>query len=169
MIARVPLVASDADVLRTSTENPAWRVERDASGALIMTPPTGIETSKRNAALTSMIHEWAEAHDYVAFDSNGGFRLPNKSIVAPDAALVTKETWASLSAEERDGFFPGAPAVAVELCSHTDQPLRLRAKLERLRRAGTSYVVLIDPYQGTIWTDGTAPAAFDVDFAQLLK
>ncbi len=116
-----------------------------------------------------MIHKWAEVNDYVAFDSNGGFRLPNKSIVAPDAALVTKEMWASLSAEQRDGFFPGAPAVAVELCSHTDQPLRLRAKLERLRRAGTSYVVLIDPYQGTIWTDGTPPIAFDLDFAQLLK
>lgn len=134
-----------------------------------MTPPTGIGTSRRNAVLTSIIHKWAEAHDYVAFDSSGGFRLPNKSIVAPDAALVTKETWASLTTEEREGFFPGAPAIAVELCSHTDEPLRLRAKLERLRRAGTSYVVLIDPYRGTIWTDGAAPAAFDVDFTQLLK
>jgi Uma2 family endonuclease len=168
-MARVALVASDADVLRISAENPGWRIERDATGALIITPPAGIETSRRNAILTSMMHDWAEAHNYVAFDSSGGFRLPNKSIVAPDAALVTNETWTKLTVDEREGFFPGAPAVAIELCSHTDEPLRLRAKLERLRRAGTSFVVLIDPYCGTIWTDGIAPAGFDLDFTRLIQ
>ncbi|MGA8324507.1 MAG: Uma2 family endonuclease [Candidatus Cybelea sp.] len=169
MIARVPLVASDADILRISAENPGWRIERDANGALIMTPPTGIETSKRNALLTHMIFNWAEPHGYVAFDSNGGFRLADTSIVAPDAALVSGDRWASLSAEQRDGFFPGAPAVAVELCSHSDTPSLLQAKLERMRQAGTEYVVLVDPYRGIIWTDGAAPADFHLDFHQLLK
>jgi Uma2 family endonuclease len=169
VIARVPLVVSDADVLRVSAENPGWRIERDADGALIMTPPTGIETSKRNALLTRMISEWAESHGYVAFDSNGGFRLTDTSIVAPDAALISDESWANLSAEERDGFFPGPPAVAVELCSHSDTPALLRAKLERIRQAGASYVVLVDPYRDVIWTDGAAPADFHLDFHQLLK
>jgi Uma2 family endonuclease len=169
VIARVPLVASDADVLRTSVENPGWRIERDADGALLMTPPTGIETSRRNAALTSMLFEWAKRNGYVALDSNGGFRLPDTSIVAPDGSLISKETYAQLTAEERDGFFPGTPEVAIELCSHTDNPVELRLKLERLRRAGTSYVVLVDPYRGVIWTEGVAPVGFDLDFTQLLK
>lgn len=116
-----------------------------------------------------MIDEWAEAHGYVAFDSNGGFRLPDTSVVAPDASLVTQESWQKLSAKERERFFPGAPAIAIELCSDTDNPNDLRTKLERIRQAGASYVVLVDPYRGIIWTDGAAPADFDLDFHQLLQ
>lgn len=134
-----------------------------------MTPPAGMETSKRNALLTHMVFEWAELHCYVAFDSNGGFRLPDTSIVAPDAALLSHDSWASLTAKEREGFFPGAPAVAVELCSYSDTPSLLQAKLERMRRAGTAYVILVDPYRRSVWTDGTPPEDFDLDFQQLLK
>jgi hypothetical protein len=45
----------------------------------------------------------------------------------------------------------------------------LRAKLERIRQAGATFVVLIDPYRHEIWTDGTSPEGFDLDFAALLK
>ena len=165
----MPLLASDADLMRISVENPGWRIERDAGGALIMTPPTGIGTSRRNARLTRLLDEWAEAHGYVAFDSNGGFRLPDTSVVSPDAALVTGDRWAMLTEDQRKGFFPGTPAVAIELCSYTDDPNQLRAKLERMRRLGTAYVVLIDPESSTIWTDGTPPAGFDLDFEQLIR
>jgi Uma2 family endonuclease len=168
VIARVPLVASDEDILRISAANPGWRVERDAVGAPIMTPPTGAATAGRNAWLTSMIFEWAKEHGYFAFDSNCGFRLADTSVVAPDAALITLKSWEELPADERERFFPGAPAVAVELVSPTDSLSDLRAKLVRLRRAGTSYVVLIDPYGGTIWTDGTPPPGFDLNFEPLL-
>lgn len=165
----MPLVATDDDVLRTSAENPGWRIERDAGGALIMTPPTGAATSARNVRLTSMLFGWAEEHGYVAFDSNGGFRLPDTSIVAPDGSLITQASWEELTEKERERFYPGAPAVAIELCSYSNNPVELRAKLLRLRRAGTSYVVLVDPYRGTTWTDGAAPAGFDLDFERLLK
>jgi Uma2 family endonuclease len=168
VIARIPLPATDDDVMRISSENPGWRVERTADGVLTMTPPTGAATSKRNSRLTRMLDEWAEAHGYVAFDSNGGFRLPDTSVVGPDAALVTQESWEQLSAKQRERFFPGAPLVAIELVSDSDDPNELRAKLQRIRRAGTAYAVLIDPYRSTIWTDGIAPAAFDLDFAPLL-
>lgn len=92
-----------------------------------------------------MVDEWAEAHGYVSFDSNGGFRLPDTSVVAPDASLVTQASWDKLTAKQRERFFPGAPVVAVELCSDSDNPNDLRAKLERIRQAGASYVILIDP------------------------
>lgn len=168
MIARIPLIATDDDLMRISSENPGWRVERAASGALTMTPPTGAASSNRNARLTHMFFDWAEAHGFVAFDSNGGFRLPDTSVVAPDAALVTQASWDKLTAKQRERFFPGAPVVAVELCSDNDNPNDLRAKLERIRQAGASYVILIDPYRSHIWTDGAAPADFDLDFRPLL-
>lgn len=167
MIARIALAATDDDIMRISSQNPGWRVERTADGVLTMTPPTGAASSRRNARLTRMIVEWAEAHGYVAFDSNGGFRLPDTSVVGPDASLVKEASWERLGAKERERFFPGAPFVAIELCSDADNPNELRAKLARIRRAGASYVVFIDPYRMNIWTDGAAPAGFDLDFAQL--
>jgi Uma2 family endonuclease len=155
--------------MRISAENPGWRVERAANGVLTMTPPTGAASSNRNARLTHMIFNWAEPHGFVAFDSNGGFRLPDTSVVAPDASLVTQESWDKLTVKERERFFPGAPVAALELCSDSDNPNDLRAKLERIRQAGAAYVVLIDPYRGEIWTDGAAPANFDLDFRPLLE
>ncbi len=169
MIARVPILASDEDILRISAENPGWRTERAPNGQVTMTPPTGGISSKRNARLTRLVDEWAEKHGYIAFDSNGGFRLADSSIVAPDVALIPEAAWLTLGADEREGFLPLAPAVAIELCSKTDDPAVLRLKLERLREAGTSYVVLIDPYRKTIWTAGESPAAFDLDFSQVLN
>lgn len=115
-----------------------------------------------------MFVEWAESHGYVAFDSNGGFRLSDTSVVGPDAALVSKASWEQLSVKQRERFFPGAPEVAVELCSDSDDPNALKSKLERIRAAGASYVALIDPYRRTIWTDGKPPCGFDVDFQKLL-
>jgi Uma2 family endonuclease len=168
VIARIPLFATDDDVMRISSHNPGWRVERTADGVLTMTPPTGAASSNRNARLTHMFFEWAESHGYVAFDSNGGFRLPDTSVIGPDASLVTQESWERLTVKQRERFFPGAPTVAVELCSDSDNPNELRAKLERIRQAGASYVILIDPYRGEIWTDGIAPEGFDLDFEPLL-
>lgn len=154
--------------MRISSENPGWRFERDADGVLAVTPPYGAASSKRNSRLTRMIDEWAKTHGYVAFDSNGGFRLPDTSVVGPDAALVTQESWDRLTAKQRERFFPGAPIVAVELCSDSDNPNELREKLQRIRRAGASYVVLIDRYRTEIWTDGVPPEGFDLDFEPLL-
>lgn len=155
--------------MRISADNPGWQFERDHNGALIVTPPTGAETSRRNVCLTHMIDDWAKAHGYVAFDSNCGFSLPDESVVAPDASLVTQQAWEQLTPKQRERFFPGAPALAIEFCSYTDNPKELRAKLERIRQAGASYVVLIDPYRKTIWTDGTPPTGFDVDFQKILE
>jgi len=169
MIAHVPVKVTDEDVLLTAAENPGWKVERDQSGQLVMTPPTGGESARRNSRLTRLLDEWAEANDFISFDSNGGFRLADSSIVAPDGALVGRASWNALSKEDREGIVPLVPAVAVELSSKTDEPIKLQAKLERLLSAGATYVVLIDPYRKTIWERGARPHGFDLDFSALLE
>lgn len=168
MHARIPLSASDEDLLRISAQNPGWRVERTADGQLLMTPPAGANSSRRNARLAAIVDEWAQSHGYVAFDSSGGFRLGASEVVSPDASLVAAESWAKLGDEERERFYPGAPAIAIELCSPTDEPERMRAKLQRLREAGTAYVIFIDPYRRAIWAEGTPPGGFDLNFEELL-
>ncbi|MBV9263343.1 MAG: Uma2 family endonuclease [Candidatus Eremiobacteraeota bacterium] len=168
MIAQIFLPAGDDDLLRISAENPGWTVERSADRRLIMTPPTGGESSRRNALLTASLVRWAEANDYIAFDSSAGFRLPDTSVVSPDGALVPRSTWEALTNRDREKIVRVIPTVAIELVSYSDEPAMLREKLERLRALGTSYVVLIDPYRETIWTDGTPLESFTLDFTQLL-
>lgn len=134
-----------------------------------MTPPTGGRSSKRNLRLAQLVQEWADQHDFVGFDSNGGFRLPDTSIVAPDAAFVTRAAWEHLSENDQEGFVPLVPEIAIELRSKSDSADDLRAKLLRLRSLGTAYVILIDPYAGDIWTDGVPPENFDIPLSRLLK
>jgi Uma2 family endonuclease len=164
--ARVPIIATDEDVLRTTADNPGWKVERDANGQLTMSPPAGGRSSRRNSRLTRMLDEWAQRHDFASFDSSCGFRLPDSSIVSPAGALVPLERWRALEEEEREGFLPIVPTVAIELCS-TDDPRDLRRKLESIKNAGASYVVLI--YRNAIWEDGARPSHFDLDFTTLLS
>jgi len=41
MIAQVPVRASKDDLIRVSEINPGWKVELDADGTLLMSPPAG--------------------------------------------------------------------------------------------------------------------------------
>jgi Uma2 family endonuclease len=50
-----------------------------------------------------------------SFDSSTGFRLPDNSVLSPDAALVALDRWQALSDAERRGFAPLCPGLAVEL------------------------------------------------------
>src|SRR5688500_16942768 len=69
--------------------NRDWRIERTAEGDLEIMPPTGGETSNRNAHITMQVGIWARQDGTgVAFDSNGGFILPNGAMRSPDASWI---------------------------------------------------------------------------------
>jgi Uma2 family endonuclease len=169
MLVRIPMAATKADLRRVSAANPESSVELWPDGELSVTPPTGGASGERNARLAVLIGQWAAAHDYVAFDSSAGFELLNKAVLSPDAAIVQRSLWMSLTAKQREAFVKIVPDVAIEIVSQSDQPAHLRAKLELFRQAGTMYVVLIDPYRREIWTDGTPPPDFALDLASLLE
>jgi len=61
------------------------------------------EESDQPMASTRVFHG-----GWLAFDSSTGFRLPDGSVLSPDASLVDLERWQALSAEERRGFAPCA-------------------------------------------------------------
>lgn len=71
------------------------RLERSATGDLIVNPPAGWETGERNRSLTGQLDRWYEDHDDLgkAFDSSTGFTLPNGAIRSPDASWVSQERW----------------------------------------------------------------------------
>jgi Uma2 family endonuclease len=58
--------------------NRGWRIERSAQGDLQVMVHTGGVTSNRNSGLNYQLTGWAlQDGTGVAFESNGGFILPN--------------------------------------------------------------------------------------------
>ena len=67
------------------------RLERKATGVLIVNPPNGWETGNRNSKTIQQLANWADTNDTgLVFDSSTGFTLPNGAIRSPDASWVSK-------------------------------------------------------------------------------
>ncbi len=122
------------------------RFERTAKGELIVMPPTGGETGKRNFKLSQQLANWADADGTgVGFDSSTGFKLPNGADRSPDAAWVRLERWEALTPEQRRKFPPLAPDFVVELRSASDDLKPLQDKMKEYRDNGVRLGWLIDP------------------------
>ncbi|ESA34693.1 hypothetical protein N836_14840 [Leptolyngbya sp. Heron Island J] len=123
------------------------RLERTATGHLIVNPPTGGEIGHRNLSITGQLSVWFEANDTLgkAFDSSTGFALPNGANRSPDASWVRKERWEALTPEQREGFVPLCPDFVVELRSKTDSLKDLREKMQEYMENGSQLGWLIDP------------------------
>ena len=126
--------------------NPELQIERTRTGDLIVMTPAGGESSYRNARIVTALTFWAERGDRgVAFDSSGGFILPNGAMRSPDAAWVERSRLAELSIEQKRRFLPLCPDFVVELRSVTDPLADLQAKMEEYRDNGARLGWLIDP------------------------
>ncbi|MEM9218267.1 MAG: Uma2 family endonuclease [Cyanobacteria bacterium P01_F01_bin.150] len=123
------------------------RLERTATGELIVNPPTGGETGKRNAKLGTQLGVWCEANEELGeyFDSSIGFELPNGANRSPDASWIRKERWESLTSDQQEGIVPLCPDFVVELRSKTDGLRDLRAKMQEYMDNGVQLGWLIDP------------------------
>jgi len=123
------------------------RFERTAIGELIVNPPTGGGSGKRNLSISSQLGVWFEANETLgeAFDSSTGFRLPNGANRSPDASWVKRDRWDALTLEEQEGFVPLCPDFVVELRSQTDSLKKLRDKMQEYMNNGAQLGWLIDP------------------------
>ena len=146
--------------------NPDAVLELAADGSLICMTPTGSETGARNADLAFQIQAWARATgSWKGFDSSSGFRLPDNSVLSPDASLVGLDRWQALSTEQRRGFAPLCPDLVVELASPSDEGPRgitaLRQKMAAYQRNGARLGWLLIPTERAveIWEPLAAPPA----------
>lgn len=158
---------SDDDIMRISVENSGWQFERDASGALLVSPPTDSDSDTKNVELMFQIATYAKRYGGKPFGSSGGFTMPNAAMYSPDGAWIATERWLALTQKERDGFAPIVPDVWIELRSITDSLETLKSKLLMMRTFGAAYVALVDPYERTLWEDGTPPPDFALDLAAI--
>ena len=135
--------------------NPEAVLELEADGRLIVMTPTGSQTSSRNSRLVMRLLLWADRQGgWKVFDSSGGFRLPDGSVLSPDASLLRMERWQALTAEQRRGFAPLCPDLVVELASPADEGPRgisaLRRKMASYRSNGARLGWLLLPQERAV-------------------
>jgi Uma2 family endonuclease len=136
----------DEQFYQLCRQNPELKFERSAQGELIIMPPTGGESGRRNSNLTTDLNLWNRQMGLgVAFDSSTGFKLPNGSDRSPDAAWVELGRWQALTPEQREKFPPMAPDFVVELRSPTDNLAILQAKMREYLDNGVRLGLLINP------------------------
>ncbi|MCG5059828.1 MAG: Uma2 family endonuclease [Limnoraphis sp. WC205] len=123
------------------------RLERTSEGELIMNPPTGGESGKRNFSIIGQFGNWVEAHLELGegFDSSTGFRLPNGANRSPDVSWLSRNRWDMLTEKQRKGFVPLCPDFVVELRSESDRLSKLQAKMQEYMDNGARLGWLIDP------------------------
>jgi Uma2 family endonuclease len=142
---------SDDDLMRFCAANDFLRVERDANGEILVMTPAGSKTSRMNSRITRLLDEWAEADGRgIAFDSNGGFSLPDGSMRAADAAWVTRNRWDALTDAEQSRYAPLCPDFIIELRSPNDGLAELKQKMEQWVANGVQLGWLIDPENKTV-------------------
>ncbi len=140
------LKLTDEQFEQLAAANRDLRLELTALGELVIMPPTGGNTGKRNIDLSFQIQAWNRQNQLgVAFDSSTAFRLPNGAKRSPDASWVRQARWDALTPEQQDTFPPLCPDFAVELRSRTDSLEELRAKMREYLDNGLQLGWLIDP------------------------
>ncbi|MGK7888796.1 MAG: Uma2 family endonuclease [Leptolyngbyaceae cyanobacterium] len=142
------LELTDAQFEAICRQNRDLRFEKTATGKLVVMPPTGGETGKRNTSMTGQLWIWNRQDQLgQVFDSSTGFQLPNGATRSPDAAWIRVERWQQLTAEEKQGFLPLCPDFAIELRSPSDTLSELQQKMQEYLANGLILGWLIDPKQ----------------------
>lgn len=141
----ITLKISHEQFLDLALANRDLQLERNATGELIIMPPTGSYTGKINFDIAGQLWFWNRQTKLgEAFDSSTGFHLPNGSDRSPDTAWIKQEKWDTLSLEQKESFAPICPDFVLELRSKTDSLEKLQSKMREYIENGASLGWLID-------------------------
>lgn len=133
-------------------KNPELRLELTAQKELVIMPPTGFETGRRNLRLGRHLDTWSETDDTgVATDSSTLFALPNGAKRSPDAAWVSRARVNTIPEEQREGPLPLCPDFVIELRSPTDRLADLHEKMQEYLDNGVRLGWLIDPFEKRVY------------------
>lgn len=140
--------------------NRALRIERAATGKVIIMSPAGGETGSRNLTLSMLLGLWTRQNKRgIAFDSSTGFILPNGATRSPDGAWVLRERLAHLSPRQKQKFLPLCPDFVIELRSPTDEVADLQAKMTEYMENGAQlgWLLIPETQEVYIYRPGAAP------------
>lgn len=142
----IPVRVDDALLMALSTANPGLKMERNTKGNLVVMSPSGSRVSEIQFEIARQVGNWNKKTKLGhAFDAQGGFRLPDGSILSPDCAWVSSEQWRRLTTDEQRTFAPVCPDFVVEVISPSDSLEQQREKMEHWIHYGVRLGWLIDP------------------------
>jgi Uma2 family endonuclease len=127
--------------------NPDLRLEINRDGELIVMPPTGGDTGKRNFKLIVQFGNWVEQNGLgEGFDSSTGYNFTafGGKNPSPDVSWIERSR---LEGVDTSGLLPVVPDFVIELRSKTDLLKDVRVKMEEYRRVGVRLGWLINPQQ----------------------
>lgn len=131
---------------RLCQTNETWKLERNAQGELLIMPPVGGKSGKREADLITDVTNWNRQIDLgEVFSSSTIFSLPNGGYRSPDVAWIKRERWEALTEEEQEKFPPLCPDFVIELRSRTDSLKELQEKMQEYLSSGLRLGWLINP------------------------
>ena len=133
-------------------DNPDHRLELTSTGGLIVMPPAGSKTGKRNFSLIRQFGVWVEKDGTgIGFDSSTGYTLPNKAIRSPDVSWVSRDKWDALTEDEQEEFAPLCPDFVIELRSRWQTLKAQQAKMQEYLENGAQLGWFIDPRNRRIY------------------
>ena len=121
------------------------------AGELRVMSPAGWRHGKIVIRLSARLAAFVDQHDLgMAFGAETGFRLASDpdTVRAPDISFVTKRNIPEQ--EPKDGFWPGAPDLAVEVLSPGDRTGEVDEKIDAWLAAGCAAVWIVNPKLKTI-------------------
>jgi Uma2 family endonuclease len=151
---------TDAELEELCRANNDVQFERTKEGVIHMNPPAGGMSSRRNFEISRQLGAWWIVHERgELFDSSGGFYLPDRSMLSPDAAYILPETLKGLSEEDLTGFPRLCPDFVIELLSASDNLTATKVKMQRWIENGAKLAWLVDPYgrKVYVYSPGVAP------------
>lgn len=137
---------TDEQFYQLCITNPDLNIERSAQGVLIVMPPVGGDSGKREASFITDLSIWNRQSKLgEVFSSSTIFKLPKGGDRSPDVAWVELSRWQALTPEQRQKFPPIAPDFVIELRSRTDALDLLQETMEEYMLSGVRLGWLLNP------------------------
>jgi Uma2 family endonuclease len=122
---------TDDQFYKLCRNNPDLKFDRNAHGELIIMPPTGGETGRRNTNLIIDVGNWNRKTQLgQLFDSSTCFKLPNGADRSHDVSWIRQDRWDALTPEQKEKFPPICPDFVIELMSPSDTLKTVQAKMQ---------------------------------------
>jgi Uma2 family endonuclease len=111
-------------------------------GEHVVTPPATILRSFIRHNLHDALRPYVRAHQLGEIYIAAGFKLPGDTFLKPDASFIRNS---QIERTDPDGYFEGAPALAIEVASDSNTAAQLDLKMELYFAHGAEEVWVVFP------------------------
>lgn len=119
-------------------------------GSIVREPPPGYGHGSMQLRIGALLDDWVRQRGLGEVVTETGFVLSRgpDTVRAPDVAFVAKDRVPGPA--ERSGYFQGAPDLAVEVRSPSDDDRAMKEKAREYLAAGSRMVWVVDPETETV-------------------